>query len=468
MGFSSAQTYLSDILHVVSQSLLAPDIILLLAFILYSLFSVGSVIAEYFTERRHFKVVMPRFLAALMASKEEDIPQVIEHSGLLNRQKEALNTIYEYRALEGDALVALVRRLVNEEETRYDRITGRNNTAAKVSPMLGLMGTLIPLGPGIQALGTADTAALSSSLLVAFDTTVAGLVTAAICLVVGKIRSNWYNNYLSALDAAMATMMEKIEEGRATSTATLPEGAESYTFLFGIDEKEDKAKGAEKAEAGTAVDEAAEGAEADASGQDALGVAAPAAAAFVFGETATQADENLDEPAAQQDSEWTFEAVEQATEPIAEPVAEDAAQATELVADAAFDAFAQAEPVEQAVAAADEATEPVAVAADEAVAEATEPIAAVADEVAESFAIDAPEAAVDAIAEATEPFAVDFAEEVAEPADTVVADAGDAAELPAEETVEEAAAESGVAEVFAVPEKKKTLRFGFNFNRDKD
>lgn len=252
MGFSVAQTYLSDILHVVSQSLLAPDIILLLAFILYALFSIGSVIAEYFTERRHFQVVMPRFLAALMAAKEEDIPQVIENSGLLNRQKEALNTVYEYRALEGDALVALVRRLVNEEETRYDRITGRNNMAAKVSPMLGLMGTLIPLGPGIQALGTADTAALSASLLVAFDTTVAGLVTAAVCLVVGKIRSNWYNNYLSALDAAMATMMEKIEDGRATSTATLPEGADNYRFLFGADEpkKEEPKK--------DAADEAAE------------------------------------------------------------------------------------------------------------------------------------------------------------------------------------------------------------------
>lgn len=228
-------TYLSDILHAVSQALLAPDIILLLLFILYALFCIGSVIAEYFTERQHFKVVMPKFLAALMAANEEDIPQVIADSGLLKRQKIALYTVYEYRALPGEALVALVRRLVNEEETHYDRITGRNNMAAKVSPMLGLMGTLIPLGPGIQALGKADTAVLSNSLLVAFDTTVAGLVTAAVCLVVGKIRSNWYDNYLSALDASMATMMEKIEAGRDTSTASLPDGTKEptdYSFLF--------------------------------------------------------------------------------------------------------------------------------------------------------------------------------------------------------------------------------------------
>lgn len=241
MGF----TYLSDILHVVSQALLAPDIILLLLFILYALFSIGSVIAEYFTERKHFQVTMPKFLAALMAADEGAIPDVIKDSGLLKRQKVALYTVYEYRALPGDALVALVRRLVNEEETRYDRITGRDNMAAKVAPMLGLMGTLIPLGPGIQALGSADTAALSASLLVAFDTTVAGLVTAAVCLVVGKIRNNWYDNYLSALDASMATMMEKIEDGREASTATLPDGTSKptdYSFLFG----ENVTAGAEK------------------------------------------------------------------------------------------------------------------------------------------------------------------------------------------------------------------------------
>ena len=208
------QAYLSDLLHVVAQALLAPDIILLLLFIAYALFCIGSLIAEALTERRYFNVVMPAFLKELMDAPEQDVEGVIKKSGLLKRQKEALLTVYEYRDLPGDALLALVKRTVSEEESRYDRIVGRDNTAARVAPMLGLMGTLIPLGPGIQALGNADTAALSSSLLVAFDTTVAGLVVAAVCLVVGKIRSIWYEDYLSALDAAMATLLEKIEGSR--------------------------------------------------------------------------------------------------------------------------------------------------------------------------------------------------------------------------------------------------------------
>lgn len=232
MGFSVAQSYLADILHVISQALLVPVIVLLLAFIAYALYSIGSIISEYFTERRHFNVTMPKFLAALMAAKQDEIPNVIEESGLLNRQKKALLTVYDYRMLPGDALIALIKRLIDEEESRYDRIRSRNNMAARISPMIGLMGTLIPLGPGIEALGRADTAALSSSLLVAFDTTVAGLIVAAVCLAIGKIRGNWYENYLSALDAGMATMLEKIEAMRAAGEITTEEPSD-YSFLFG-------------------------------------------------------------------------------------------------------------------------------------------------------------------------------------------------------------------------------------------
>ena len=73
------------------------------------------------------------------------------------------------------------------------------------------MGTLIPLGPGIVALGQGDTATLSGSLLVAFDTTVAGLIVAAVVLVIAKIRRRWYDQYMSALEAAVTTLLERID-----------------------------------------------------------------------------------------------------------------------------------------------------------------------------------------------------------------------------------------------------------------
>jgi len=231
MELSGAQTQLADVLHVISQGLLAPVIIILIGLIGYALFCIGSIIAEGVNERRNYKAEMPKFLQSLMSAQDARIPSVIKQSGLLNRQKVALLKVYDYRTLPGDALVALIRRLVSEEETHYRHIVDRNNTAAKVSPMIGLMGTLIPLGPGVAALGQGNTAALSSSLLIAFDTTVAGLIVAAICLAIGKIRSNWYDDYMAALDSAMATLHEKIEAMRTAGEITIEEPSD-YAFMF--------------------------------------------------------------------------------------------------------------------------------------------------------------------------------------------------------------------------------------------
>lgn len=246
MDSLSTFSSLADVLHALAQALLVPDIVLLILFAGYALFCIGSILMEYVTERRNFKVAMPKFLSDLMSAEEREIPETIRSSQLLNRQKSALLTVYDYRTLPGDALLALIRRTVHDEETHYARITGRNNTAAKISPMLGLMGTLIPLGPGVAALGQGDTLQLSNSLLVAFDTTVAGLAVAAVCMAVGKIRSNWYNDYLSALDSGMATLLQKIDDLREAGKLEARQPT-NYAFMF--------EKGLEKAKQGSAVED---------------------------------------------------------------------------------------------------------------------------------------------------------------------------------------------------------------------
>lgn len=60
---------------------------------------------------------------------------------------------------------------------------------AKLGPMFGLLGTLIPLGPGIVALGQGDTVTLSESMNVAFDTTIAGVISAAVASVISTSAS---------------------------------------------------------------------------------------------------------------------------------------------------------------------------------------------------------------------------------------------------------------------------------------
>ena len=80
--------------------------------------------------------------------------------------------------------------------------------------MFGLLGTLIPLGPGILALGQGDTFTLSSSLLTAFDTTVAGLLAAAVATVVSSLRRSWYRQYVSQLEVLSQCILDREKEGK--------------------------------------------------------------------------------------------------------------------------------------------------------------------------------------------------------------------------------------------------------------
>lgn len=205
------QTYFSDILHIIAQTLLLPAVIALIALVLYALWCVGSVIVEWRTENAHFRVSMPEFLDEIDAATPEALPDVIAKSGLLGRQKRTLLTLWDYRNLPVDSHVALAKRLLQEHEDYHMRILQRTQTVSKVAPMLGLMGTLIPLGPGLISLGQGDTLTLSASLLVAFDTTVAGLVIAVLTYVITKVRQRWYDNYLSALEAASTAILEKVD-----------------------------------------------------------------------------------------------------------------------------------------------------------------------------------------------------------------------------------------------------------------
>ena len=105
-------------------------------------------------------------------------------------------------------LEPLAANLLEREQERYDAKLKPTDLLSKLGPMFGLLGTLIPLGPGIIALGQGDTMTLSQSLMTAFDTTIAGLIVAAIAIVISTIRRGWYNNYMSVLETVMDCVVE--------------------------------------------------------------------------------------------------------------------------------------------------------------------------------------------------------------------------------------------------------------------
>ena len=195
-----------DILRAVSGALEVPVVVLLVLFLLAAVALVGWLIAEYCTERRHLKVALPALMEQLRTA--DDREAVIEQSGLLRRQKDALLELLRHPDFTDATREALAVELLEREQDRYDNIVKISELLARLAPMLGLLGTLIPLGPGIIALGQGDTYTLSTSLLTAFDTTIAGLVAAAFAIVVSSTRRRWYREYGSLLEALCTEVLE--------------------------------------------------------------------------------------------------------------------------------------------------------------------------------------------------------------------------------------------------------------------
>lgn len=95
-------------------------------------------------------------------------------------------------------------RVVTEFELAVDQRLALFRTMTRIGPLLGLMGTLIPLGPALVALAGGDIAVLARKMEVAFATTVVGLVIGAIGFMLHQTTQRWAMDDLSLLDLVSA------------------------------------------------------------------------------------------------------------------------------------------------------------------------------------------------------------------------------------------------------------------------
>lgn len=104
--------------------------------------------------------------------------------------------------IEHGASSARRTRILAEYEVAADRDLAPARTLVRLGPLLGLMGTLIPLGPALLGLASGDVRSLVQNVQVAFATTVIGLVAGAIGFVVAQARQRWHAEDLLLLEFA--------------------------------------------------------------------------------------------------------------------------------------------------------------------------------------------------------------------------------------------------------------------------
>lgn len=185
--------YISDILYWISTGLLVPVIVLLILFFGRSLLLIGSFFGQYLAIRR---------TASLLGRELEGLtPQTVATlAERLPGKNPSLVAVYLNRLLEAGDNAPLRRRLVADFEIEADRDLSTSKTLSKMGPMLGLMGTLIPMGPALVGLSTGDIASMAYNMQVAFATTVVGLFAAAIGFITLQVKQRWYLQDLTNLE----------------------------------------------------------------------------------------------------------------------------------------------------------------------------------------------------------------------------------------------------------------------------
>lgn len=184
--------YISDILYWISTGLLVPVIVLLIFFFLRSLLLIGSFFGQYLAIRRTASLISTE----VDSLTKENVQSLAER---LPKKNPSLVVTYMNRLLAADS-AAMRQRLLADFEIEADKDLSTSKTLSKMGPMLGLMGTLIPMGPALVGLSTGDIASMAYNMQVAFATTVVGLFAAAIGFITQQVKQRWYLQDMTNLE----------------------------------------------------------------------------------------------------------------------------------------------------------------------------------------------------------------------------------------------------------------------------
>jgi len=185
--------YISDILFWISTGLLVPVVVLLILFFLRSLLLLGNFFGQYLQTRKTDKVFRGKIMN-LTSETLDDFRKSLPE----NPKSPLLRTL----VLLMDSADSRPRRqlLLSDYEVAADKDMALSKTLSKMGPMLGLMGTLIPMGPALVGLSTGDISSMAYNMQVAFATTVVGLFSAAIGFITQQVKQRWYTQDLNRLE----------------------------------------------------------------------------------------------------------------------------------------------------------------------------------------------------------------------------------------------------------------------------
>ena len=193
--------FISDILYWISTGLLVPVIVLLII-LFCAILLAGSFYGQYLSIRKT-ETLLRNELSKLTPDTVEEL------SSKLPENSRSLVITYMRQVLDARDTPAQVQRLLANFEIAADKDLAISKTLTKLGPILGLMGTLIPMGPALAGLASGDIASMAYNMQIAFATTVVGLVAGAVGFLTQQVKQRWYLQDMTNLEFISELLNDK-------------------------------------------------------------------------------------------------------------------------------------------------------------------------------------------------------------------------------------------------------------------
>ncbi len=195
---------LKSLIYLISSSLLYPALFLLVFLTLWILISSGSFFAEWL-ERIRLTGYAPEKLPVLIREARDQ--RIFSHR--VNSYLENLMLLLNRGSQPSEVEI---ENILQEMTLKIWKSLDRIKMIIRIGPSLGLIGTLIPMGTGLAALGQGDMAKLSSDLVIAFTTTVVGLAVGITAYFFYTVKRRWIEEDVKNIELATEILAGKILE----------------------------------------------------------------------------------------------------------------------------------------------------------------------------------------------------------------------------------------------------------------
>ena len=193
---------ISKALFWVANSLLIPDIIILLCLFARSLLLIGSFYNQFMTKRKNDK----RLNDCIKSLTPDTVDNL---RTALPQHDSSLFIGYLRDLLNNPPSEAYSDYLISNFENEADKDVSTSRLLAKMGPVLGLIGTLISMSPALVGLSTGDISGMAYNMQVVFATTVVGLVVSAVGLITLQYKQRWYGKDTNNLDYVSRILNQK-------------------------------------------------------------------------------------------------------------------------------------------------------------------------------------------------------------------------------------------------------------------